>query len=816
MLSNLKEKKTMYAKPDECKPCALVNIGNGFVFPEGFAHLGVGLIGEAAGANEAADGLPFRPYAEAGSVLERCIRSIGLTREQFALSNILSCQPPGNSLLGEPYEVPAIAHCVPTHLARNYERIGRPPVLLALGATATKTLTGLSGDRLSLDLLRGFPLMAAGALAQSWCSSLIVPTYHPAYITRGNQSLILAMMRDLSFAVSLAKTIQGLAATTPLHKIFHDLTNYNPNYVKYANEFHLSDLLKWLRANPDHPLSYDFETPYEEGTISYEVPITQVNFSLGPRSALVCDWTPTTAPFIVDILACTKNPKFGHNVYHFDNQVALHNGFEIRGSRIDDTLQSFHFLYPDLPGKALKKSKKSDDADDDGSFAPLQFCASYYGFPIPWKHLYKIDPHQYGAYDSDSAYWVRNESFREIVELGSWGAYDTFVRQLREELAAMERRGFPASPSKLQALSDRLAVEIAESLNKIQVFVPKDLLDVSICKKLPKPLLEVASRVEGFVVPTPDQVAKGPLSSVDQAFLAHVENLEVFNPDGKLVGRGFVVVRSQETNVKCSCLQKRFVDEALPSCGLCLGSGVKKKKAKTSPCPCVSSSKECPLCLSIGTLPRLRRDLAAAKGKGRKKKVAEGEEAATACSDSHTFVAVEGGGLRCTECSFYLEKDQTKACKCRKAAIKDCETCQGSGKVSVEVSSPCKCRLRVSPLSNCELCFGSGLFTGSVNRWAKLKPFNVNSPKQILRYVQAKGYRIPLNSKRKVAMDKETMYRLGKSTGDPIFSAAKDHRELSKIKGTYADGFLKRLRLRRDLAVGEGQGKEQGEGKAEA
>ena len=102
---------TPRCKPDGCVGCSLQSAGTDFSQPEGTGRLRVGIIGEASGEMEARDELPFRPYAPAGSVLERTIRRIGLTREDFFITNILRCQPFGNKLDGAAYEHSAIAQC---------------------------------------------------------------------------------------------------------------------------------------------------------------------------------------------------------------------------------------------------------------------------------------------------------------------------------------------------------------------------------------------------------------------------------------------------------------------------------------------------------------------------------------------------------------------------------------------------------------------------------------------------------------------------------------------------------------------------------
>ena len=85
----------MVPKPqDLCGNCSLyAKDPNGFVRPEGTGSLGVLAFGESGGEREYREGLPFRPGADAGSVLERAFKRLGYDRQQWALSNIISCRP---------------------------------------------------------------------------------------------------------------------------------------------------------------------------------------------------------------------------------------------------------------------------------------------------------------------------------------------------------------------------------------------------------------------------------------------------------------------------------------------------------------------------------------------------------------------------------------------------------------------------------------------------------------------------------------------------------------------------------------------------
>ena len=90
----------MRSKPSSCEGCPIASHGTDFTQIEGTGSLGVLIVGEASGEMEARDGLPLRPYAPAGSLLERTFKRMGLSRAQFSLTNCLRCRPRNNWLAG--------------------------------------------------------------------------------------------------------------------------------------------------------------------------------------------------------------------------------------------------------------------------------------------------------------------------------------------------------------------------------------------------------------------------------------------------------------------------------------------------------------------------------------------------------------------------------------------------------------------------------------------------------------------------------------------------------------------------------------------
>jgi uracil-DNA glycosylase family 4 len=129
------------------------------------------LIGEAPGADEDKQGEPF--VGRAGQLLTKIIETMGFSREEVYISNILKCRPdtsPGS--FGNRPPTPLEMQTCRPYLVEQIEII-QPKVLVALGAVAVE---GLLGTRGTMRELRG-----------RWHSYNGIPlmiTYHPAYLLR--------------------------------------------------------------------------------------------------------------------------------------------------------------------------------------------------------------------------------------------------------------------------------------------------------------------------------------------------------------------------------------------------------------------------------------------------------------------------------------------------------------------------------------------------------------------------------------------------------------------------------------------------------
>ena len=118
----------------DCTRCKLHALGRTqIVFGVGNPNADVMFVGEAPGADEDIQGVPF--VGRAGQLLTKMIEAMGFSRDEVYIANVLKCRPPGNRN-PEPDE---IATCEP-FLFRQLASVD-PKVVIALGAFAARHIT---------------------------------------------------------------------------------------------------------------------------------------------------------------------------------------------------------------------------------------------------------------------------------------------------------------------------------------------------------------------------------------------------------------------------------------------------------------------------------------------------------------------------------------------------------------------------------------------------------------------------------------------------------------------------------------------------
>jgi uracil-DNA glycosylase len=154
----------------DCTRCKLHTMGRTqVVFGVGNPNADLMFVGEAPGADEDIQGIPF--IGRAGQLLTKIIEAMGMTRDDVYIANVIKCRPPQNRN-PEPDEVET---CEP-FLFRQIDII-QPKVIVALGKFGAQTLLRTLDP---ISRLRGRVFEYRGAK--------LIPTFHPAYLLRNPSS----------------------------------------------------------------------------------------------------------------------------------------------------------------------------------------------------------------------------------------------------------------------------------------------------------------------------------------------------------------------------------------------------------------------------------------------------------------------------------------------------------------------------------------------------------------------------------------------------------------------------------------------------
>jgi uracil-DNA glycosylase family 4 len=158
--------KEVFAQAQRCVRCQeLAATRKNVVFGAGNADADLMFVGEAPGASEDEQGLPF--VGRAGKLLETLLKEIGMERKDVFIANVLKCRPPGNR---DPLPV-EIENCR-EYLYRQVELI-QPRVICSLGNFSTKLLRD---DPTGITRLHGKPeVLTLGRRAVR-----LYPIFHPA------------------------------------------------------------------------------------------------------------------------------------------------------------------------------------------------------------------------------------------------------------------------------------------------------------------------------------------------------------------------------------------------------------------------------------------------------------------------------------------------------------------------------------------------------------------------------------------------------------------------------------------------------------
>lgn len=185
----LEQLKKQYHNCTKCPE--LVKSRTQVVFGAGKKKAQILFIGEAPGANEDKQGIPF--CGMSGQVLEQLLKSVNLNREDVFITNTVLCRPLNNR---NPKKE-EVENC--RERLDELIRIMQPKVIVTIGNFATERILGWSG----IKSIRGkiYPLILNHQPVK------VVPMIHPAsYLYSGrNPHLFELMKKDFRTIAELVK-----------------------------------------------------------------------------------------------------------------------------------------------------------------------------------------------------------------------------------------------------------------------------------------------------------------------------------------------------------------------------------------------------------------------------------------------------------------------------------------------------------------------------------------------------------------------------------------------------------------------------------
>lgn len=154
------------------KGCSLKDFALNTVFADGMQNAKIMLIGEAPGAKEDEQGIPF--CGESGVLLDTMLAAIGLSRkENIYITNTIFWRPPANRTpTKEEKEI-----CKP--FLEKHIALINPKLIICVGSTA---VTGVLGDKVTINEARSNMHFYQNKYLTNPINTIAI--FHPAYLLR--------------------------------------------------------------------------------------------------------------------------------------------------------------------------------------------------------------------------------------------------------------------------------------------------------------------------------------------------------------------------------------------------------------------------------------------------------------------------------------------------------------------------------------------------------------------------------------------------------------------------------------------------------
>lgn len=395
------------------------------------------LVGEAPGEVENRTGKPFQ--GPAGMTLDRLLNQAGITRQECLIANVAREKPPGNKISFY-YEdnnctVPKpIMKGFIEYLKKEIATL-RPNIIIALGATALYTLTGLKG----IQQARGYIIESTLVPGIK-----VLPTYHPqavGYTWNLGFQVIMDLRKALtnSYTPDLPKDDRILQFSISKHE-----------YLQY---------LEWLLNDHKEPIAVDIETASPGSHIDImgiaDSPKHAVAFEfIKNRKSLYSPDSELEIWQSLNKVLSTKDLIMQNAAY--DITVLWHNNKIFCKNLIADTMIATHVCWPETPRS-------------------LGFQASICLNVSPWKHLQFEAAAFYNASDAANTYGIWEFMKIELEKLGQTKVFEDEMAQIYPSIM-LQVQGLYVDNEKrlkmkeevessLKVLEDQLEEEIGRKIN---------------------------------------------------------------------------------------------------------------------------------------------------------------------------------------------------------------------------------------------------------------------------------------------------------------------------------------------------------------
>lgn len=162
----------------DCRRCVLGANRNKIVFYKGNVDSNIMFIGEAPGADEDLQGIPF--VGKSGQLLDDVFFEITSRNlvDETSVTNVVSCRPPRN-------RTPKLEEiiCCKKRLFWTVKIIS-PKIIIALGSVASKRIAGVR----TISSWRGNVLYSYVENERDVVLVKVMPTYHPSFVLRAGKS----------------------------------------------------------------------------------------------------------------------------------------------------------------------------------------------------------------------------------------------------------------------------------------------------------------------------------------------------------------------------------------------------------------------------------------------------------------------------------------------------------------------------------------------------------------------------------------------------------------------------------------------------